>query len=385
MPQATNLNVFNYTIKNQSEEALDIYIDGAIVDANTQQIYKEWFGDTTSISYRSFRDEVLNSKANIFNVYINSPGGIVTDALAIHDLLVDLQAKGKTVNTEGRGLVASSATYILMAGKNPTMSTNCWMMIHNVSAGGWGSVDEIERLARTMRQFNDKAVKFYQQRTKLPEGDVAQMMQEETWMTAEQAKEKGFISSISGEVEITNQIRPEDWMFNNTTILNLYNQQSKKHFDMDINKITQAIKDSLKEFFTQQPGGVKPENQASTDTAIENLTDKLVNSFKESNRTDEEINVLITNAINGAGFIKKDDITQLIADGTKDVVTNEAMQTALTGIETKITNSVVAALGGGEIENTGGGTQPAGGKKKISNLKNRFSSYANESDAWMVN
>ena len=46
------LPFFNYKISNQGNEHLDVYIDGVIVDAETQEIYKEWFGDNTSVSFK---------------------------------------------------------------------------------------------------------------------------------------------------------------------------------------------------------------------------------------------------------------------------------------------------------------------------------------------
>ena len=131
----TPLQVFTFSIQNKGNRTVDIFIDGQIVDASTQSILKAWFGDETSVSYKSFRDALAKEDADIFNVYINSPGGVVTDAMAIHDLLVQMQTEGKTVNTIGRGLIASSATLILLAGNEPEMTENSTFMIHNVSGG----------------------------------------------------------------------------------------------------------------------------------------------------------------------------------------------------------------------------------------------------------
>src|SRR5688572_14831091 len=103
------LQVFNFSIKNAGEETVDIHIDGDIVDASTQAILKAWLGDDTSISFKSFRDQVNSTNAKTYNVYVNSQGGIVTDAMAIHDFLTELEEKGKTVNRIGRGIVASAA------------------------------------------------------------------------------------------------------------------------------------------------------------------------------------------------------------------------------------------------------------------------------------
>jgi ATP-dependent Clp endopeptidase proteolytic subunit ClpP len=217
---------FNYKVVNQSEDTLDVYIDGIIVDAETQQILKDWFGDDTSVSYKSFRDQVVNAKPKTINVYINSGGGMVTDAMAIHDFLIDQQNKGVRVNRVGRGIVASAATYLLV-GDNSSMSENSWFMIHNVSGGAYGDVNMMENYAKSMRKFNDSIVTFYAKATGLSETVIGNMMDKETWMTAEEAKEKGFIKNIDGKADFTNTIKPEHWPFENTAVLNAYNSAVK--------------------------------------------------------------------------------------------------------------------------------------------------------------
>ena len=106
------VTVFNYSvIKNQQDASiLDVFIDGDIVDASPQEFYKNWWGDDTSTSFKSFRDQILNSDATRINVNINSGGGMVADALAIHDFIKEQIANGKNIHTYGKGIVASAAT-----------------------------------------------------------------------------------------------------------------------------------------------------------------------------------------------------------------------------------------------------------------------------------
>lgn len=222
---------FQFTIQNTANDAVDIHIDGTIVDAETQSILKDWFGDDTSVSYKSFRDNLNSITANTFNVYINSGGGLVTDAMAIHDLLIDLQDKGKTVNTIGRGIIASAATYILMAGKNASMSSNSWFMIHNVSGGIYGDVNMVENYAAMMRKFNNASADFYASATGLSRTVISNMMNAETWMTAQEAKDKGFIKNISGNAAFKQTISSEHWQYSNTAVLNSYNKQVKNAYD----------------------------------------------------------------------------------------------------------------------------------------------------------
>ena len=155
----SQLSIFNYSIVNQNEGEIDIYVDGDIVDSPTLELYKEWFGDETSVSFKSLRDQIP-ANCKTLNLYVNSGGGHVGDAMAIHDYLVDLENKGVKVNRIGRGLVASAATYLVM-GKNSTLSQNCLFMIHEVSGSAWGTVTEVENQVKTFRKFNDLIVDFY--------------------------------------------------------------------------------------------------------------------------------------------------------------------------------------------------------------------------------
>ena len=134
------ISVYNYSVRNAANGTLDVNIDGAVVDAESQQIMKDWFGDDTSVSFKSIRSQIEASGAKSVNVHINSPGGVVTDAMAIHDYLVELGSKGIVVNTYVKGMAASAATYIAMASDNSHISENSWFMIHNVSGGVFGTV-----------------------------------------------------------------------------------------------------------------------------------------------------------------------------------------------------------------------------------------------------
>ena len=394
------LSVFNYSVSNKIDDAVDIFIDGDIVDAPTQEILKSYFGDDTSISYKSFRDQVNNLDAKTYNVYINSGGGLVTDAMAIHDLLIEMQSKGKTVNTIGRGIVASAATYILMASKNPSMSSNSWVMIHNVSGFIWGDVNTVENYARSMRQFNDAANQFYQDKTGLSKTVVSNMMNTETWMNADDAKSKGFVKNISGEVSFSNIIKPELWQYQNTAVLNAYNSFTKNNnVHMDTKKITEAINNGFNSLLEKL--GIKDKKDDETvknafTEFSENITNAITSVAKDSNvmgccpaggtkgqmltkasgndydynweddsASDKAKNTLasaVKNAVTDAtkDALTKEDVKNEVKEGLKNVITKKDLE----DFKETITNSVVEKMGGQSTENKK--------KGKTKGVKNRF-------------
>lgn len=322
------MSVFNYSVQNSSdEEELQVYIDGAIVDAETQQMYKNWLGDDTSVSFKSFRDQVNAANPKKLTVTINSPGGHVVDAMAIHDLIVELKGKGVQVKTQGRGLIASAATYILMAGDSE-MSANSWLMIHNVSGGVYGDVNEIEQYAAVLRKFNDSARDFYAEYTGLRKEDITKMMNAETWMTAEEAKSKGFINGITGKVSFEKPIPAENWAYANKAVLNIYNQSVKTK--MENFKFQKALATAKADAFAVVDGGFL-------------LTEEHLTEIENSIATHEATQTEIAN-LKG----ERDSLTNSLAAEKANVLNAQAEITRLQA----------------EVDRLGAATPPPGGTNR---------------------
>lgn len=295
-------SAFSYKVVNQSDDSLDIYVDGIIVDAETQNILKNWFGDETSVSYKSFRDQVTKANPKTVNLFVNSDGGMVNDALAIHDFMVDLEGKGVVINRKVRGLAASAATFLVM-GNNSSMSENSWLMIHNVSGVAFGNVDDLERYAAQARKINNQLVSFYANKTGLKEADIQDMMNKETWMNATEAKEKGFIDSIDGKVKFSNKIPAEHWQFNNTAVLNSYNSSVQTD---DNHSFLQNIKSEYMKLVDSLKGVLKTAKEDKTTDKIDNkeaildmvekvltpfataIDEKIKDEVKEEEKTEEK-------------------------------------------------------------------------------------------------
>jgi ATP-dependent protease ClpP protease subunit len=323
------LPFFNFSCLNKGDETVDIYVDGYIVDAPTQEILRAYWGDETSVSYKSIRDQVLAAKPKTVNVYINSGGGQVVDAMAIHDFFIDLENKGTTINRYGRGIIASAATYLLM-GKNSEISENSWFMIHNVSGGAWGDVNDIENAAKLMRKFNNQVRDLYAQYTGESADTIEKWMNEETWFTGKEAVDKKFVDKHSGEAEFKNAINPEQWLFNNTTVLNSYNSYTKNNQnypDMDMKKIGQMITDAVKAAFNTG-------DKKITEMKPEELQNMVTKAITDSvNGIADEINNTISTAINAA-LADKGAINAAIAQAITDSLAENG------GIATAIANSL---------------------------------------------
>ena len=322
------LEVYNYSFKNSTADVLDVFIDGEIVDAATEEIYRNWFGDETTTSYKSFRQQVLNSTAKRVNIHVNSGGGQVADALAIHDFIIEEIHNGRDMNTYGKGLVASAATYILLApGKDRShMSSNCFFMIHNVSGRLQGDVNQIESGARVMRKFNDCARDLYASYFGQTTDQITQWMNEETWWTGNDMKDLGFLTNVGPAVNaITNAIPKEKWLFNNTAILNTINNSilPPKNKGMKKNKILNAIATAF--------ANLKLSNDTQLSTVnVDQLRNALTAALEAEGEDDTDV-AAITNAVTAA----------LTPEILNAAVTNAfaAMTTVPANITTAITNA----------------------------------------------
>ena len=338
------LPVFNISsIKNQSnDDVLDVFIEGDIVDAATQEIYRDWFGDDTSVSFKSLRESMNSTDAKRINIYINSGGGMMADAFAMHDFITDGISNGKNWHTYGTGIVASAATYPLIsplrAGKpeNMHLSENCFVMIHNASGGVYGSVEEIESYANSIRKFNNAARDLYANCFSKPKETISTWMNAETWWQPSDMAKLGIIPEdcIGGpDNAIKNAIRADKWFFQNKAILNTINnsiKSPKNKSDMKLKKIGETVANSVKEAL-KNAGLIKDDkvgtiNLADFETA---LTNGINTSIEE---LESEITTGITNGI--AEGLKGDAFTTAVNNAVK-----EAMKTVPTNITEAITNS----------------------------------------------
>ncbi|ABK00156.1 head maturation protease [Xanthomonas phage Xop411] len=126
-------------------------------------------------------------------VNIDSPGGDMFAGLAIYNQLIAHQGK-VTVNVVGRA--ASAASVIAMSGDQINMHTSAFLMIHNCHLVIGGNAKELMSVAAMMRPFDSAMADIYVARSSQAKDTVVQMMDNETWMNAEEAVKMGFADSI---------------------------------------------------------------------------------------------------------------------------------------------------------------------------------------------
>lgn len=126
-------------------------------------------------------------------VRLNTPGGDVFDGMAIFNALAN--HKGKvTIRIEA--LAASMGSVLAMAGKEIQAYSNTMMMIHDPWTYMAGNQYELREMADLLEKISGNMLDVYAGRSKIGKREMKEIMKAETWYTAKEAKEKGFIDTI---------------------------------------------------------------------------------------------------------------------------------------------------------------------------------------------
>ena len=131
-------------------------------------------------------------KASVFNVHINSEGGLVDVGFDIYNYLTSV---GKPLTTIGSGIVASIATVIFMAGSKRQLRENTSFMVHLPWGSSMGTADELEQYADQLRAVEKKLIAFYKKSLNLNEQALLPLLRNETWLTPNQLTALGFTTS----------------------------------------------------------------------------------------------------------------------------------------------------------------------------------------------
>lgn len=146
------------------------------------------------ISVSQFKDafDLVKDKGKL-TIYVNSPGGSVTEGMALYNIIASAREK---VTVEVIGLAASIASIVALAGKTLVMDEGTYFMIHNPWTITWGEADELRKTADVLDKMRGELINIYASRSGLAAEEIGQMMDDETWLTADETVEYGFASNV---------------------------------------------------------------------------------------------------------------------------------------------------------------------------------------------
>ena len=129
------------------------------------------------------------------SMYINSPGGVVTAGMAIHDTMQYIKPKVRTVCV---GQAASMGSFLLAAGE-PGMRValpNARIMVHQPSGGARGMASDIEIQAREILRMRTRLNSLYAKYTGKSLEEIERAMDRDTFLEAEEAREFGIVDKV---------------------------------------------------------------------------------------------------------------------------------------------------------------------------------------------
>ena len=180
-----------WQVKNEVNGNGEILLYGPIAGESS------WWGD--EVTPKAFAEDLESLNGKDVTVRINSGGGDVFAAHAIHNQLIAYKGKVTVVID---GLAASAATIIAIAGDRIIMPANALFMIHNPAIGlsDYYGAEELLKAAEALNTIKGSIVAAYRKRCKASAEELAAMMDAETWMGAAECLEKGFVDEIQGSV-----------------------------------------------------------------------------------------------------------------------------------------------------------------------------------------
>jgi ATP-dependent Clp protease, protease subunit len=174
-----------------------INIKGPIIPSNHQWIY-DWL-DMEGTSPKKVATQLERANTEDLEVEINSGGGSVFDASEIYTAL---KAYKGNVTIKIVGVAASAASVIAMAGNKVIMSPTAQMMIHNASTRADGDYRDMDRSSSMLKNTNQTIANAYSIKSGKSYEDLLSMMDDETWLTAQQALEHKLIDEVMFQDEV---------------------------------------------------------------------------------------------------------------------------------------------------------------------------------------
>lgn len=210
-----------------------------------------------------------NKNAAIVDVYINSPGGSVSEGIAIYNILKRTRAY---VRVFIDGFACSIASVIAMAGNSISMPKGSMQMIHNAWTIAMGNASELRKVADDMDKINEVVVSAYMSKFNGTEEELRSLLDNETYLTADECLKYGLCTKVIDDNDNTEK-EVEEGIDQNKTLLE--------------NKLAQlvSIKNAIKNLDVEAVPS-KTANDANAEVINEGVAAIETGRIKEANSKD---------------------------------------------------------------------------------------------------
>jgi ATP-dependent Clp protease, protease subunit len=268
-----------YQINNNGEQEIYIYDEigspGGYWGVDPEQFAKD-----------------LKAMVGPVTIRINSPGGSVFGGMSIYNAIQSYEGGTTTIID---GLAASAASYIALAGDTVKISQGAFIMIHEAWSIAIGNASDFRKEADLLDKIDGQIAGFYARKTGKDLSEIQEIMTEETWFTADEAKEFGLVD------EVIEKTKPAENLFDLSVFNNVPDalNQSKACETQKPKDFETALRDagmSRREAKAVLADGLKALNPETEQEDLPDLVDtELENKKREYARMQLELDEIFIN------------------------------------------------------------------------------------------
>lgn len=308
-------------------------------------------------------------------VSINSPGGDVFDGFAIHNALAHL---GDRCTVRIEGLAASAASIIACGGHQVVIAENAMMMIHNPWTFAYGTAEDLRKTADMMDKAREGILASYRRKApSIEDADLIKMLDDETWLNAEEAVALGFADAIGDSVALQAS-------FGSTGVLARFKHPPKAILESSETAGDDAGTGEQEQETENTQGETEQEEPKALDTGtvIAKLAAELIDACVSAGMPEIAKELLMTKALNNETEMKAEierikDIRALCVTAKMPELAADYVKSGLSAeaVRARLFERIVAASEGEEINNKEQVGKPAGKPKaKTPNAKAIYAS-----------
>ena len=294
------------------------------------------------ITAQDFISEMKEYKDTPVNLRINCIGGDVFDGMAMYNIIKKREAK-TTAYIEG--IAASMGSVIALAADEVVMAENSLFMIHNAWGGAMGEAEDMRKTASVLEKISGEIASIYKRKTRLSLDRITDMMDEETWLNAQEAYELGFVDSISDSIKVA--AKYDVSKFKNITTEQIHNklninvnnkkmtEELKNWFNNKVDEIVASVKgaDNKSEDVVTEVNVMLSDNEeisnklSSFEASVTDLNGKIVSLEEELTSAKGENETLSTEIERLNALLNKADAkgTEVVTEGDPAVVENKTV------------------------------------------------------------
>ena len=240
---------------------VEIEVRGTIVPDGDKWIYDYFEQPCTTAA--DIRNKIRSANGDVLEVLVNSPGGDIFVASEIYTALKNYS----NVKIKVTGLAASAASVIAMAGYCE-MSPTAQMMVHNVWTCQSGDYRDMDSASESLKKANRSIANAYCVKSGMAMDAALKMMDDTTWMTAQDAKALGLVDKVLFEVD------DEEGFYQNQLFNSVLKENAKAMY-ASIPRLSPGVIAKMRESRENAP-----EKNENLETELKALVDQNLESAK---------------------------------------------------------------------------------------------------------